>query len=130
MTTKNTETSKATAVERNAEDRLVASHLAGATASGAAAKTRTMMRVWYADGTCSELVNPNRPKALIVLEAHTGKSQPEGVADLMWLVWHCLGRPGANGKPENGDDDAIYESWFLSTEELDTEEVERGKPTA
>lgn len=93
---------------------------------------RRMMRVWYTDGSVSKAVNPNKPAALIVFEAEFGHAQPETVRETMWLVWHLLGRPGpfdgahvaATKKNEVA---SAFDDWFVSTEELDAFEQERGK---
>lgn len=51
------------------------------------------VRLWFTDGSFVE-VNPNRPAALVVFELEHDKAEPETVAETMWLLWHCLGRPG------------------------------------
>ncbi len=74
------------------------------------------LRVWFEDGSCSELINPNKPKLLTVFEAEHGRDTPETVAETMWLLWHALGRPG-------GD----FDAWNDTVEELERVEWELGK---
>lgn len=100
-----------------------------------ATSTRQMMQVWYADGTQSRPVNPNRPAGLLVFEAEFGHTQPDGIREVMWLVWHLLGRPGPNGGPHvtavtDKEREQAFDDWFVTVEELDTVEQERGKAIA
>lgn len=102
------------------------------TAPTAGSSKRSMIRIWYNDGTCSKGVNPNRPAALLVFEAEYGHAEPRGVRELMWLVWHMLGRPGPGGTVhrEGADAKSAYDDWFVSVDELEQYEEERGKAGA
>ncbi|GAB3622584.1 hypothetical protein GCM10027418_06660 [Mariniluteicoccus endophyticus] len=90
------------------------------------------IRVWYEDGSKSKGINPNRPAALLVFEAKFGHAEPSGVRELMWLVWHMLGRPGPNGTAHRAtaserEEDSAFDDWFLSVDELDRYAEPRGK---
>ena len=76
----------------------------------------TRMRVWYEDGSSSAIFNPNKPAVLTVFEAEFGHDTPEGVAEVMWLAWHALGRPGESA-----------EAWAETVEDLERLEMELGK---
>ena len=76
---------------------------------------RRVVRVWYEDETF-DVVNPNRPKLLLVFELEHHKDTPETVRENMWLIWHALGRPGAS-----------LDDWIETVAEVEWLEVERGK---
>ena len=76
---------------------------------------RRVVRVWYEDNTF-DVVNPNRPKLLLVFEVEHGKETPETVRENMWLIWHALGRPAAS-----------LDDWIETVAEVEWLDVERGK---
>lgn len=80
-----------------------------------APKMAPRMRVWYEDGSCSAIFNPNKPALLTVFEAEYGHETPRSVPETMWYAWHALGRPGD------------FTSWMDSVEDVENFEMELGK---
>lgn len=80
----------------------------------------------------SRYVNPNRNKAIRIFELEFGRATPENTEDINWLVWHCLGRPGANGvRPTEPAIGAATEdgfrAWLDSVDFLHSKTIVRGK---
>ena len=78
--------------------------------------TAVRIRVWYTDGTCSDVINPNKPALLLVFEQEFNKDIPESYPEMYWLTWHALGRP-------LGD----LDTWLETVEDVDRFEMELGK---
>lgn len=113
------------------EDQILNQTKAGAATVDAPEK-KSLVGVIYENGTQSEFINPNRFKTLRVFEAKFGRLDQKNIDESMWLVWHSLGRPGANGKrPESPAlgplEDQVFEAWRDSIEEPTYKQVEVGK---
>lgn len=79
-------------------------------------RTAVRMQVWYADGTSSSVINPNKPALLLVFEQEFGKDTPETYREMYWLAWHALGRP-----------EGTLDAWIETVEDLDRFEMPLGK---
>ena len=79
-------------------------------------RTASRMQVWYTDGTCSAVINPNKPAVMLVFEQEFGKDMPETYSELYWVAWHALGRP-----------DGDLDTWIQKVEDLDRFSMELGK---
>ena len=79
-------------------------------------RTATRLQVWYSDGTCSPVINPNKPAVMLVFEQEFGKDAPTTYSELYWVAWHALGRPGGT-----------LDAWIDTVEDLDRFEMELGK---
>lgn len=75
---------------------------------------RSLIRVWFADGTF-KIINPNRPRLLLVFELEFSRPAPDSARENLWIVWHALGRPGD------------FEDWIDTVDEFEWIQVERGK---
>ena len=91
-----------------------------------------VMGVIYEDGSLSPMVNHQRSKTLRVFEIKHGTPEPKNIDDIHWLIWHSLGRPGANGvrplEPAIGAvEDRVFDEWYDSVESLRSGTETRGK---
>ncbi|WP_298045714.1 hypothetical protein [uncultured Citricoccus sp.] len=97
----------------------------------------TMMCVIYNDpeAPASHWVNPSRIATLRVFEAKHGRIDFENFDEQMWMLWHTLGRPGANGvkpvEPAIGPaENRVFTEWLESVESPAVKTVTRGKASS
>ena len=78
--------------------------------------------LFFDDGTELEL-NPNRPSLTMLFSRHhDGRDAPDGSEEVMWLLWHAAGRPGAD---EARSDDAAIAAWVGTIDDMEWVTVPR-----
>lgn len=82
------------------------------------------MKVWFDDGT-DVVLSPNRPRVQAMFEAaHEGR-RPSSIEDIMWILWHCLGRPTVDGVAPDAPDTERLDAWIDTVDDTEWVRVER-----